>query len=476
MKGTDLIALLPTIVLAATSVIVMLLVTFRRGRNSALLLAFVGEALGLAAIPMASDYAPCQVTTLLIVDRYSLFLSVLILLASIAVLVLSHSYLERRSGWREEFSLMLLLATLGAIVLVESSHFASFLLGLEILSVSLYVLIAYTSTERRALEAGLKYLVLAGASSAILLFGMALLYAESGTMEFARIAGSPNLTGTLMLPGFALVLSGIGFKLALVPFHMWTPDIYEGAPAPVTAFIATVSKGAVFAVLLRYFIGANGYGHRQLLVALGTVAVASMVVGNLLALMQTNVKRLLAYSSIAHLGYLMVALLAGRDRAVQASTFYLVTYFISIMSAFGVVALLSTGERDADDLSEYRGLFWRRPWVSAVLTASLFSLAGIPLTAGFVGKFYLLAAGVGSELWVLVLVLVVTSTIGLFYYLRVIVALYSAASSSGEGISRVFGPALSLSSGLVLAGLLVLLVWLGVYPAPVMRLIQQTAL
>ena len=476
MDATDLIALLPMIIIGATSVIVMLVITFQRGRGGAFLLALAGQALSLATIPMASGYAPRQVTVLLTVDSYSLILSGLFVVAGLAVLILSYSYLQRRSGELEEFSLMLLLATLGALVLVSSAHFASFLMGLEILSVSLYVLIAYTSAERRSLEAGLKYLILAGASSAILLFGMALLYAELGTMEFARIANSPNLAGPLTLPGFALVLSGIGFKLALVPFHMWTPDIYEGAPAPVTAFIATVSKGAVFALLLRYFTGADGYGHRQLLTALGMVSVASMVIGNLLALMQTNVKRLLAYSSIAHLGYLMVALLSGRDLAARVSTFYLVTYFISIMGAFGVVALLSDGERDTDELSEYRGLFWRRPWTAAVFTASLFSLAGIPLTAGFVGKFYLLTAGVGSALWAPVLVLVATSAIGLFYYLRVIVALYSSAPTTNDRGVQLFGHGLSWSGSLVLAGLLILLLWLGVYPGPFLRLIQQAVL
>ncbi len=474
MDSADLIALLPIIVTGAASVVVMLVAAFHRDHRWTTLFALAGMVAALASIRSAASYAPRHVSPLLEVDHYSLFLSGLFLISGIAVLMLSYSYLQKKPGAREEFSLMLLLATLGSLVLVSSSHFVSFFVGLEILSVSLYVLIAYPRGEQRSLEAGLKYLILAGASSAILLFGMALVYAELGTMGFEQIARGVRVPGSLLLPGFALILSGIGFKLALVPFHMWTPDIYEGAPAPVTAFVATVSKGAVFGLLLRYFTVVNGHSYPSVVMILTLISLASMIAGNLLALMQTNVKRILAYSSIAHMGYLLVALLAGRDLAVPASIFYLVSYFISIMGAFGIVSLLSTGERDADNLEDYRGLFWRKPWLSSAFAASLFSLAGIPLTAGFVAKFYLVAAGVGSALWLLVVVLVLTSAAGLFYYLRIIVALYSPAVTVPSPKVQPFGPALAWPGGLVLAALMLLLVWLGVYPAPVLRLIQQT--
>jgi NADH-quinone oxidoreductase subunit N len=469
MDVVDLIALLPILVVASTSVVVMLVIAFHRSHSLTTLLSAAGLMAALASIAYAYPYTPHRVSELLIVDQYSLLLSVLFLLSGLVVLVLSHSWLQKKPGPSEEFNLMLLLATLGSLVLVSSSHFASFFVGLEILSVSLYVLIAYPGTGKHALEAGLKYLVLAGASSAILLFGMALIYAERGTMGFAAIARGAGVPGSLFLPGFALVLSGVSFKLALVPFHMWTPDVYEGAPAPVSAFIATVSKGAVFGLLLRYFVGVDGYSHPSLFLALTAISIASMIAGNFLALLQTNVKRILAYSSIAHLGYLLVALLAGGNLAVPASIFYLVSYFISTMSAFGIVSLLSTGERDADALEDYRGLFWRRPWLAAAFSASLFSLAGIPLTAGFVGKFYLLAAGVGSALWLLVVILATTSVAGLFYYLRIIVALYSPPP--GEKIPLLV-PTVSWSGGLVLAGLMFLLVWIGVYPSPILHLIQ----
>ncbi len=474
MDSVDLVALLPIIVIGATSVIVMLVTAFHRSHRLTTLLTLAGMAAALASLVPASAYAPHLITKLLAVDQYSLFLSGLFLISGIAVLVLSHTYLGKKSGEHEEFNLMLLLATLGSLVLVSSIHFVSLFLGLEILSVSLYVMIAYPRAEKRSLEAGLKYLILAGASSAILLFGMALVYAELGTMGIEQIAGSAGLAGPLLLPGFALILSGLGFKLALVPFHMWTPDIYQGAPAPVTAFVATISKGAVFGLLLRYFTVLNGYRYPSLFLLLVVVSIASMIGGNLLALMQTNVKRILAYSSIAHMGYLLVALLAGRGLAVPASMFYLVSYFISILSAFGIVSLLSTGEREAESLVDYRGLFWRRPWLAAAFAAALFSLAGIPLTAGFVAKFYLLSAGVGSAQWVLVLVLAATSAVGLFYYLRVIVALYSPLAAARDSRIQSIEPVISWAGGLVLAGLMLLLVWLGIYPAPVLRLIQQT--
>jgi NADH-quinone oxidoreductase subunit N len=472
MERIDLIAILPILVVAATSVAVMLLIAFCRRYSLTTLLAISGEVIALILVPLSSSYAPRPVASLLIVDRYSLLLSALLLAAGIAVTALSHGYMKGLPGRREEFNLMLLLATLGSLVLVSSCHFASFFVGLEILSVSLYVLIAYP-LKLRPLEGGLKYLILAGVSSAVLLFGMALVYAELGTMSLPRIAASVAAPTPLLLAGFALILSGLGFKLAVVPFHMWTPDVYEGAPSPVSAFIATASKGAVFGFLLRLFTLANQYKSGSILILLISISIASMIVGNLLALMQSNVKRILAYSSIAHLGYLLVALLAAGDLGVPASIFYLMSYFISIMTAFGIVTLLSTTERDADEIDDYRGLFWRRPGLASGLAASVFSLAGIPLTVGFMGKFYLLTAGVGSALWLLVLALVVTSVLGLFYYLRIVVALYSPVSGQKLAGTLSSGWAASWMGGLTVTILIILLVWLGIYPAPVFRMLQH---
>src|SRR5262249_20378764 len=228
--------------------------------------------------------------------------------------------------------------------------------------------------------------------------------------ELSGIAQSMSRIGSahsaLLLAGFAMLLVGVGYKLALVPFHMWTPDVYQGAPAPVTAFLATVSKGAMFALLLRYFTPIDVYAYRPLFLVFSLIAIASMLVGNLLALSQPNVKRLLAYSSIAHLGYLLVAFLASRAMAGTAVAFYLVAYFIASLGAFGIITVLSNGAREAESIDAYRGLFWQHPWLAGIFTAMLLSLAGIPITAGFVGKFYVVAAGVGTSLWLLVILMV----------------------------------------------------------------------
>jgi NADH-quinone oxidoreductase subunit N len=471
---TDFRALLPLIVLALTTLGVLLAIAFHRRHGLAAGLAGAGMLLALATLPLAAGVAPRPVTALAAVDGYALLLMGLVLLGALVVTVLSYSTLEQQPGHREEHYVLLLLATLGCAVLLVSAHFASFFLGLEILSVALYGLLAYQRESVRSLEAGLKYLILAAASTAILLFGMALAYAGLGTMEFARLAGALAAADAadrlLVSVGLAMVLVGVGFKLALVPFHLWSPDIYEGAPLPVAAFVATVSKGAVFALALRLFAATELAGSRPLSVALTVLSVASMLVGNLLALQQTNVKRLLAYSSIAHLGYLLLALLAGRAAGLSAAALYLAAYFVTTLGAFGVIVALSSAEHEAAEVEDYRGLFWRRPWLAAVLSAMLFSLAGIPLTAGFIGKLTVLTAAVDASLWLLVLTLVVSSAIGLYYYLRLIVAMFLPAPPEAEGAPP--RPAASRALGATLAALGAALLWLGVAPSPLLELIR----
>jgi NADH-quinone oxidoreductase subunit N len=467
MTRSDLMVLLPYIILAASSVAVMLVIAVHRSYRLTVLLTLAGITTALAAFSFLSPLLPRQVTALVVVDRYAVLFSALVLLASFAVAVLSDSYLSLRTGRHEEFYVLLLIATLGAAILAASTHFASLFLGIETLTVSLYAMIAYLRDSDRGLEAGMKYLLLAAVSSAFLLFGMALVYAATGSMEFSRIAaragGAPALT---LQAGLGLIIAGLGFKLAVVPFHLWTPDVYEGAPAPVTAFIATVSKSAVVAVLLRFFgtIGISQEGPLFLVVT--GIAVASMLLGNVLALLQDNIKRLLAYSSIAHFGYLLVMLAAGGPMAVVAAAFYLVAYVITTLGAFGVVTVLSGPDGDAAAIEDCQGLAWRRPWLAAVFAAMLLSLAGLPLTAGFVGKFTLVLAAIGSALWVPVAALVLGSVIGLFYYLRLIALLFA-----GPGRAIPLPPSLSFLSGGVLAVLLVLLLLLGVYPAPLLDLI-----
>lgn len=478
MNGTDLIAILPLLVLTAAAVVVMIAVCIRRSHLLAVWLTLAGLAGAFASLWPAASLSPIQVTPLLAIDGYALFYMGLIIAATFVTVVFAYSYLEKQAGYAEELYVLVLTAALGSCVLAASNHFISFFLGLEILSVALYAMSAYLCTRKISLEAGIKYLVLAASSAAFLLFGMALIYAQLGTMQFGQIAamliGGVSYEKTLIYPGLALMVTGIGFKLAVVPFHMWTPDVYEGAPAPVTAFVATVSKGAMVALLLRYFYETSAYRLHQVFVVFSIIAIASMIVGNLLALLQNNVKRILAYSSIAHLGYVLVAFLAGGAMAAEAVTFYMVAYFVTTLGAFGVVSVLSTGERDADSLDDYEALFWRRPVLAGIFTLMLLSLAGIPLTAGFVGKFFLVAAGTSSELWMLIFVLVVTSVIGLFYYLRILVAMYRSPAEAGEAAAEV--PSLSLSGSYALAVLAVLLVWIGVYPGPFLDAIHRAVL
>lgn len=462
----------PLVTVAATTVVLMIVIAARRNHRVSLLVTLAGLVAAFLTLLGPTIASPHEGTALLVFDDYARFYTGLILAATAAIALLSFGDLERQTGEPDEYYLLLLLAALGAIVLVAAVHFVSLFLGLELLSVSLYALIAYSRTGEHGIEAGVKYLVLAAVSAAFLLFGMALIYAEIGTMGFVRMTTMPAGTEdrTVTLVGIGLILVGFGFKLALVPFHLWTPDVYQGAPAPVAALVATVSKGAMLGVLVRYFAISGAETHPAMFLVFAILAVASMVAGNLLALWQRNVRRLLAYSSIAHLGYLVVAFLASGVLGAMAITFYLVAYFVSMIGAFGVVTVLSGADSEAGDLDQYRGLFARRPWLAAAFTAMLLSLAGIPLTAGFVGKFYLTIAAGSAALWSLLLVMMIMSGTGLFYYLRVVVAMFmqpAAGASTRRDASRI-----PFTAGLTLTVLTAALVWLGVYPAPLIRLIH----
>jgi len=473
MSLADLIPLMPLMILAATPIAVMLVIAVYRSHSVTAVLTGIGLAGAFISLPLTSSPETGQVAMLLIVDGFARFYIGLLVAAGFAVVLLSYGYLRPYEGQCEEYYILMLLAVLGSAVIVASSHFASFFLGLEILSISLYALIAYSRLKAIGIEAGLKYLVLAATSAAFLVFGMALIYAALGTMELTRTAtliSRPPAEGRslIVMAGLIMLLVGIGFKLAVVPFHLWTPDVYQGAPAPVTAFIATVSKGSLVGLIIRFFGPVDVAALGSLFAVLAVIAVASMIFGNILALLQNNVKRLLAYSSIAHLGYLLVAFLAGGSMGPAAVTFYLIAYFVMTLGAFGVITVLSGPQREAEQIDDYRGLFWRRPWLGGAFTAMLLSLAGIPLTVGFIGKFYLVAAGVSASLWLPVVVLVLTSGIGLFYYLRVVVAIFARQPQAAAPPA-----ALPLAGGLTLAGLTVMLVWLGLLPSPLLEFIRH---
>ena len=474
------VALLPLLIVGVTAIVVMLAIAWRRKHDLTFILTAIGLNLALLSLIPALQVTPLAFTELMQIDRFALLYMGLILVATLACTTLVHAYLGKSNtgegfpGNREEMYLLMLLAAAGGLVMVGASHLATLFIGLELLSVPVYGMVAYAFFNKRSLEAGIKYMVLSAAGSAFLLFGMALAYAESGSLQFAAL-GAVAVTPILQI-GFAMMLIGLAFKLSLVPFHLWTPDVYEGAPAPVSAFLATAAKVAVFAVLLRLYQVSPATSGGWLNDLLAAIAIASILFGNLLALMQSNLKRLLGYSSIAHFGYLGIALIATGGLAIEAVGVYLVTYVLTTLGAFGVVTLMSTPfkGRDADALYQYRGLFWRRPYLTAVLATMMLSLAGIPLTAGFIGKFFIIAAGVESQLWWLLGALIMGSAIGLYYYLRVMVTLFLVE----PGIRRRDAPLnWGQHAGGIMLLLMALLVFvLGVYPQPLLELVQQATL
>lgn len=469
MTATDILSLLPLLIIAIAPVVIMIVISVMRNYNVISGFSVIALLAAFASLFFIIPVIPHTVEPLVTIDIYSLFFLGIIILSALLVTLLSFDYIKKLEGVREEYYIILFTSTLGASLLAVASHFILFFLGIETLSISLYILIAFQRSKDSSIEAGIKYLILASVSSAFLLFGMGLIYTALGTMQFKAVAAAISGNGQispLVISGFAMMMVGIGFKLALVPFHMWTPDVYQGAPAPVTAFIATVSKGAVMAVLIRFFFSIRGFDNKYLFIVISVMAILSMFTGNLLALRQQNLKRLLAYSSIANMGYLIIILLTGTDKGIQASVFYLISYFFTTLGAFGVISLLSGCKTEADKIEDYRGLFWKRPGIAMVFTLSLLSLAGIPVTAGFVAKFYVILEGMKAGLMVLVFSMIINSVIGIYYYLRVITAMFSPAG--GKEL-----PALSLtgkiSLSLIAAGILVL----GVYPGWLISLIMK---
>jgi NADH-quinone oxidoreductase subunit N len=495
MNAADFSGILPLVMLAGSSLLVLVAAAFTRRLLVSFVIALAGLAAAIVFSGLNAARVPSNVAGLLSFDRFVLFGFVLIQGATFFTAISSWAALRGRPDEGGDFFFLLLLSALGACILAASHSFAAFFLGLELMSVSLYALIGWRHESSIGTEAAIKYLLVAGASSAFLLFGMAVFYADTGTMDLSRLAGGGPASSLLAPVGLGMILVGIGFKLAVVPFHMWTPDVYDGAPAPVTGFIATVSKGAMVVVLARAFApalvgtgGVNGLlrdGAGALSPAFpwvfAVIAGASMFGGNILALRENNVKRILAFSSIAHLGYILVAFLAGGAEALRAISFYLVAYFATTLGAFAAITGLSSPDRDADSLEEYRGLAARRPWLAAALTAMLLSLAGLPLTAGFIGKFIILRAGAGAELWVLAVILAVNGTISIVYYLKIVSAMFrgfaghpGAASAPGAavtGVSVTVTARIPILAAAALVALTVVVVALGVFPSPLLTLV-----
>jgi len=483
MYSNLIIDLMQIIMLTISTVVVMMTTAFKRDHGLISGLTVFGLFASLLTFVFIQPVLPLEATQLLIIDEYSLFFSNLIIVGAIGVALLAYPYFQNHNVQNEEFYILLMTATLGAVVLACSNHFVSFLLGMEMMGVSLYAMIAYpvhaAKSAKFPLEAGVKYLILSALTSGITLFGIALVYAYIGTMGFDEIPTALEAAGDLgpvFLIGVLMIVAGAAFKLSLVPFHIWTPDVYEGAPVPVTAFLATVSKAAMLAVTLRLLLVSNAIELNVVTTVLTVMAAASIIFGNLLALLQENVKRLFAYSSIAHLGYLLVIIIAAAKipgtLSVEGVSFYMLAYFVMSLSGFAVISALSNSEKEYDQLADFRGLFWRNSWVSAVLITVLLSLAGIPLTAGFIGKFYIFTTGVESELWFLLTMLIIGSAIGLYYYLRLIYIMLQPAEDDANDPAAV---SLPLGVHTVMAAMTAAIIYLGVYPAPMIDTLQSLA-
>jgi NADH-quinone oxidoreductase subunit N len=474
----DLRPLAPAAIVAVTGLVVLLTQAFTpKGKESPsapLSLAGLGAALGsvwlLATGPGRGSVLAGAVTA----DDFSLFFHALVLGVAAVTVLLSPSYLRANGIERGEYYALLLFSVVGMLGLVSSLELVSIFVALEIMSVALYGMAGLDRRRVESQESALKYFVTGAFASAFFLYGIALLYGATGSTSLEKIARSVSVLSPGALPlavlGAALLLVGFGFKVASVPFHMWAPDVYEGAPTTVTAFMSAGVKAAAFGALLRVFDSALPALASRWQPLVAVLAIVTMVVGNLAALAQTSLKRMLAYSSVAHAGYLLVAFVAAPVLAGEAMLFYLVAYAAVNLGAFGVIAALARDGREPFAIRELAGLADRRPALAAALTVFLVSLTGIPITAGFVGKFYLFGAAVAAGWTVLALVGVVMSVVSAYYYLRVVVAMYMR-EPEGED---TWGP-ISPASAFALAVSAALTLLLGVWPAPLLALARVAA-
>jgi NADH-quinone oxidoreductase subunit N len=397
------------------------------------------------------------------VDNFSLFFYMIFLLGTALTVLISFQYLKDYGKNLAEYYALLLFATVGMMLMAAGAHLIMIFLGLEIMSIAVYVLAGLFREDARSNEAALKYLLLGAFSSAFLLFGMAMLYGAAGGTLFladlpARLAGE-NLLKPLTLLAIALLLVGFGFKVASVPFHMWTPDVYEGAPTSVTAFMAVGVKAAAFAAFARVFFLAFPAFQVDWQIVLWVLAVATMTLGNVVAIAQTNIKRMLAYSSIAHAGYLLVAIISANQLGAVSLMYYLLAYTLMNLGAFGVVILVGRKKDSYLSIYDYAGLGAQHPALAAAMALFMFALAGIPPTAGFVGKFYIFSAAVQAGYIWLAIIGVMNSLVSVYYYLRITVLMYMKPAEADLGPVD-FAPALTATLLLTAVGVLLI----GIFP------------
>ncbi|MWN31725.1 MULTISPECIES: NADH-quinone oxidoreductase subunit N [unclassified Gilliamella] len=430
-----------------------------------------------------NEWKAHHITALFTCDGYGLLYTSLILMISIAVACFAYRWFKQEQKHHGLFYLILLFMTLGGVTLVYSSHLIAFFIGIELLSIPFVGLIGYQYTQTHSLEAAVKYMILSAVASVFLLMGIAFYYATTGELTFSGLSyqlSTMSYPSTLLLIGVCLMLVGIGFKLSLVPFQLWLPDVYQGAPTVVALLLSTVGKVAVFCAIARLFLLAPIVNNETIRIILVMMAFCSILWGNLLALMQSNLKRLLAYSSIAHFGYLLTALIAVQYQVLALETIgvYLIGYILANICILGAISLDSHSDelQDHENEIDLSGLFWRRPILALSMGVGFLSLAGVPLTAGFIGRFLLVLLGVTAELWWLVAAIVIGSSLGLYFYARLIINLYirpisrDDQATSGSSIKLKWANIRISELIIVLCALLTLLC--GVYPKWLFNLVS----
>jgi NADH-quinone oxidoreductase subunit N len=466
-----LLPLLPALIVLAAGVLVLTLDLGPRGipRELMAVAALAGMIGALLATLARWGTGERAFRDMIVLDDYALFFNVIICYSGALIVLLSMDYLRRRGSDSAEYYALVLFSTAGMMLLAAAGDLVVMFLALELMSLSLYVLAGLFKRELASGEASMKYFLLGAFASSFLLYGIALLYGAAGTTNLDRIASAmaSRPRDPLFVIGLGLVLVGFGFKISSVPFHMWVPDVYQGAPTSVTALIATGSKAGAFAALIRVLTVIPRSVALDWTTLLWVIAVVTMTVGNVVAIAQSNLKRMLAYSSIAHAGYMLVGLVAGGAAGTSAVLFYLLTYAFTTAGAFGVITLCERARDEAVEVGDYAGLARRHPLLAAALGLFLLSLIGIPPLAGFVGKFYVFGAAVRAGYVWLAVIGVLNSAVAAYYYLRVIVYMYMREP---EGAATAFVP--SFAGSLALAIALLGIVLLGLVPAPFVDLAQ----
>jgi NADH-quinone oxidoreductase subunit N len=419
--------LLPELMLAIGAMVLLILGVTQGDKSTGLLSWLAIAVLAAAGWVVFSHNTPASAFAgAFVVDGFARFTKLLILIGSAFCILMAREFFEHEGNARFELPVVMLLATLGMLLMVSASSFIALYMGLELQSLALYVLAAFNRDSLRSTEAGLKYFVLGALSSGMLLYGISLIYGFTGSTEFAVLAQVTAHSGANLglIFGLVFLVAGLAFKVGAVPFHMWTPDVYEGSPTPVTAFFVTAAKVAAFALFIRAVLApfpALMHQWQQIVIA---VSVLSVVLGAIAAIGQTNIKRLLAYSSIGHVGYALLGLAAGTEAGIQGMLFYLAYYLLTNLGMFACVLAMRRGGEPVEDIRELAGLSRTQPWLAFAMGVLVFSLAGLPPLAGFAGKFLVFGAAMQAHLVVPAVVNVVASVIGAFYYLRIIQIMY----------------------------------------------------